>query len=154
MLISGQIHSTTQPGGGRVEFDGSDQARLRVLASDGFNTVVAPSALFEVERKGPQWVTIVAPEEGGVFPIYALPRLQGGAWDAEDGVLEGASLVWSSSIDGELGTGDDLYAELSPGLHTITLTATDSDGASGSTSVSIQVGTMVYLPMVVRGYGP
>ena len=51
--------------------------------------------------------------------------------DAEDGTLIGASLVWSSNINGPIGKGDSFTASLSPGIHTITLTVTDSNGATG-----------------------
>ena len=50
------------------------------------------------------------------------------ATDPDDGPLTGASLVWTSNLDGEIGTGPSLLASgLSDGMHTVTLTATDSD---------------------------
>ncbi|MEP6622567.1 MAG: metallophosphoesterase, partial [bacterium] len=54
--------------------------------------------------------------------------------DAEDGALTGASLVWSSNIDGQIGTGTSFSkTNLSVGTHTITLTAKDAQNATGST---------------------
>ena len=64
----------------------------------------------------------------------------GSGTDTEDGNLTGASLVWTSSIDGEIGTGSYFTINiLSEGTHIITLTATDSQGATGSDSVQIKI---------------
>ena len=47
---------------------------------------------------------------------------------AERLLLGDALLVWTSNLDGALGTGDELIvADLSPGVHTVTVTATDAD---------------------------
>ena len=60
--------------------------------------------------------------------------------DAEDGTLTGSSLVWRSSIDGQIGTGTSFTSSiLSAKTHTITLTATDSDGMIGTASISIVI---------------
>jgi dipeptidyl aminopeptidase/acylaminoacyl peptidase len=65
---------------------------------------------------------------------------QGSATDPEDGTLTGASLVWTSSEDGQIGTGTSFTkSNLSVGAHTITLTATDSGALTGTISVSIIV---------------
>lgn len=64
----------------------------------------------------------------------------GSGTDTEDGNLTGTSLVWISSIDGEIGTGSYFTLDsLSEGTHTITLIATDSHGSTGSDSVSIKI---------------
>jgi len=41
---------------------------------------------------------------------------------------------------------------LSPGWHTITLRASDSDGQVATASVRIQVGPQVWLPLLLRGH--
>ena len=65
---------------------------------------------------------------------------EGSASDAEDGDLSGGSLVWESDRDGEIGTGQSVaISGLSRGQHTITLTATDSDGSSSSATVGAAV---------------
>lgn len=64
----------------------------------------------------------------------------GTATDVEDGLLEGASLVWESDFDGDLGEGHTIItAELSTGEHQISLTATDSDGEQTTTVLRLVV---------------
>ncbi len=69
----------------------------------------------------------------------------------EDDTPPESSLIWTSSIDGEIGTGTSFSrSDLSVGTHTITLTVTDSQGATGTDSVSITInpsgGGSYYLP--------
>jgi hypothetical protein len=87
----------------------------------------------------PPVVAITAPADGTSVTTTALPiTFSGTATDAEDGDL-GASLVWTSSLMGNLGTGAAIQATLSLGTHLITATATDSGLLSGSDSISITV---------------
>jgi len=76
--------------------------------------------------------------------------VRGYALDGEDGMLTGAALSWTSSLDGPLGAGSPLLATLSEGMHILTLTATDSQGHSRSASVTVTVthGWEVYLPFI------
>ena len=46
---------------------------------------------------------------------------------------------WLSSLDGELGNGDEVTLSPSIGVHDITVTVTDSEGASNSTVFSLEV---------------
>jgi hypothetical protein len=114
---------------------GGSSARVRVQASDGVNTSSDESdADFTVERKAPM-VAILSPKE---MPVISLGRslwLQGSAYDLEDGVIDGVSMDWASDIEGGLGTGEMILSALTtPGMHFITLDATDSD-ANVSTDV-------------------
>ena len=59
------------------------------------------------------------------------------AEDAEDGSLTGSSVVWVSNIDGQIGTGTSFTKVLSAGLHTIEVTATDSQGVPFTESFSV-----------------
>jgi hypothetical protein len=58
--------------------------------------------------------------------------------DVEDGSLS-SSITWSSSIDGSLGTGNSISANLSIGTHTVTASVSDSNGTSGAATVSVTV---------------
>lgn len=58
---------------------------------------------------------------------------------AVDGTLTGTALVWTSSIDGPIGTGESFNASLSPGMHVITLTVTDSTGATGVATLNVEM---------------
>jgi hypothetical protein len=63
----------------------------------------------------------------------------GVANDPQDGMLSGASLVWTSSLTGQFGTGNMFNAPLSAGTHTITLKATDKDGNSATDSLVLYI---------------
>lgn len=84
--------------------------------------------------------TITAPADGATVDEFESVSFQGSADDEEDGSLTGSSLVWSSNLDGPIGTGTSFSRnDLTPGNHAITLTATDSEGASGSATADLTV---------------
>ena len=86
------------------------------------------------------------PGEGELLAFRGAIRLEGTGSDLEDGELAGGSLVWSSDVDGTLGSGRSLtIASLSLGPHRITLTAIDSEGRSGTDSIDIVVGNVITL---------
>jgi chitinase len=66
--------------------------------------------------------------------------LSGTGVDPEDGPLAGSALVWTSSLQGVLGTGASLSRnDLVGGVHVITLTVTDSGNAKGTATHSITI---------------
>ncbi|MEO8000074.1 MAG: Ig-like domain-containing protein, partial [Gemmatimonadaceae bacterium] len=84
--------------------------------------------------------TITSPANGSSVVQGTSVSFAGTGTDPEDGALSGASLVWTSSIDGAIGTGASFAkSNLSLGTHTITLTVTDSKGATNASSRSITV---------------
>jgi len=135
---------------------GGEQCLLRVLATDGVNVGEDQSnGAFTVTRKAPS-VRILFPGGGWYTPAQTVV-VEGVAYDLEDGDLSGDALLWSSDVDGVLGSGgSQAFSDLTPGEHTITLTAADSDEGTGSDSITIQVSEtwpeQVYLPLVVRGW--
>jgi len=136
-------------------FPGSSNARIRIEASDGFNTGVDVSdTSFSIMPKGPE-TFILTPQENITITLGTPLWLQGYAYDLEDGTLDDADLGWSSNRDGVLGTGGQVLANLSPGQHTVTFTATDSDSNAAAAQVSITVNvppTEVQLSGPVTGF--
>ena len=129
---------------------GTTDARFRVLATDGLHTASAESASVTIPNKLPL-AEISDPVIGASFVPGALVVLQGSALDLEDGRLADEKLAWSSDKQGVLGSGPSLPTNtLQPGLHVITLTATDSLGATGMTTTTILVGYQLYLPAVSK----
>ncbi|MGB9880903.1 MAG: hypothetical protein ACPLRM_09085, partial [Anaerolineae bacterium] len=132
-------------------YPGSESARFKVVASDGFLFGEDISdGTFRVVSKTPQ-VDILRPQPGATLaPGYGV-LLEGAASDIEDGPIPDDRLRWFSDVDGFLGTGKWVVTVLSPGYHTITLTATDTDGNVTAARVQVYVGHKVYLPLVLRG---
>lgn len=85
-------------------------------------------------------VTINTPLDNYNYSSGVTIGFWGSATDPEDGSVN-ASMVWTSSLDGQIGTGSSFEHAPSDGTHVITAVATDSDGLSSSTSVTIIVGT-------------
>lgn len=84
-----------------------------------------------------------------MFAPNTMITFRATANDPEDGNLSGASLQWSSSIDGPIGIGNQFETILSGPttpcnpesvLHTITLRATDIDGNVVIETIQIRVG--------------
>jgi PKD repeat protein len=83
--------------------------------------------------------TIDSPADGATLGAGVPAHLRGHAVDAEGGPLTGAALIWSSDLDGKLGTGGSVDVALSRGRHTIQLVATDSRGARGTAQITVSV---------------
>jgi hypothetical protein len=131
---------------------GSQQARFRVWATDGVNSATdASDGNFAVPAKSPI-AGILAPNPGLRTTFGQLITFDGSAVDPEDGSLPDGSLAWSSNLAGPLGAGSLLQtSELITGTHKITLTAVDSQGLTGSATITVQVGLEAsYLPLVLR----
>jgi hypothetical protein len=118
---------------------GSEEGRLRIVASDGFHIDEAITGPVTIPDNPPTAV-ILGPEDGSEFEQHQTVPLLGAAMDLEDGVVAEEGLSWHSSLDGELGTGADLQTrELQVGTHEITLLATDSGGQTDETSIEITI---------------
>ncbi|MCS3940282.1 hypothetical protein GGP84_002934 [Salinibacter ruber] len=87
----------------------------------------------------PPSVTISTPESGSEFSRADKIRFVGEAEDPETGQITGEDLVWESSTDGVIGTGEEITAVLSADLHVVTLRATGESGQSAEDTVSVPV---------------
>ena len=88
--------------------------------------------------------SISAPSANGSFAQGSAVSFAGMGSDPEDGALSGASLVWTSSRDGQIGTGTAFTrSTLTVGTHVITLTARDSKGATGTAARTITVTAVI-----------
>lgn len=122
---------------------GTHALTLNAIDSDG-NTGSA-SVSFTVLEDGRPVVQIDDPADGETLDLGTELLLRGTVSDDETAV-EALTLSWSSSVDGELSTAPadssgtaSAAATLSAGIHTLTLTATDGTGLTGSDSVVVTV---------------
>jgi hypothetical protein len=84
-------------------------------------------------------VSIDAPADGTTVHAGTPITLSATATDAEDGNLT-AQVEWSSDRDGTLGTDGTLTGvSLSAGVHLITASVTDDNGATGSDVITVTV---------------
>ena len=125
-----------------IDFDdmpGGPQARVAILATDGINVGEGISGPFIVATKPPE-VFIEDFPNGGVVVLGREVIFDGDAFDLQDSDIPESRLEWNSNISGPLGRGTPLrVGNLPAGLHTITLTATNSDGLRGSASAQLLV---------------
>lgn len=130
---------------------GGDNARFKVVATDGVNIGDdQTSAPISVPDKAPV-AQITSPANGGVVAPGELLVLEGFGADLEDGILDGASLAWSSDRQGALGNGTTLPTNaLSSGLHRITLTVNDSSGQTATATATVYIGYRLPMPNVNR----
>lgn len=83
---------------------------------------------------------ITSPADGSALTLGDPVQFEGSADDPEDGPLDGPFLDWTSSLDGRFGIGRSVtVSDLTLGEHRVTLTATDSDGATAEDEISLAV---------------
>jgi hypothetical protein len=111
---------------------------LLIVIGAAFFSLAVPRPCSAVAPNAP---VINSPANAASFNGGDYITFSGTCTDTEDGVLSGSSLVWISSKDGPIGTGQTFSLNtLQSGTHTITLIATDSESLSSITSITITVG--------------
>ncbi|MCD8483835.1 MAG: Ig-like domain-containing protein [Verrucomicrobia bacterium] len=102
----------------------------------------------------PPSVTLVSPVQGTVLFVGETVTLTGTAFDDVDGDISELA-VWFSNRDGNLGTGGHLaVTDLSPGLHQLTLSATNSNQQTALAQVLVWVQTGALVVPDTRGTNP
>ena len=124
------------------DLDGSEQARFAVSVSDGTRSTFVETPVFAVDNH-PPLADIISPASSSVLAGEQGVVLKGWAYDKEDGSIDSYSFSWSSSIDGNIGIGDSItslsVADFTEGNHIITLTVTDSNGATTTATTDITI---------------
>ena len=120
------------------DLPGGPQAKLRIWATDGIRAGLTESAGFAVRVKAP--LLFIDDEIPASIRRGNDLILSSFVEDLQDDAIPDSKIVWTSSIDGRLGTGADIVAKgLAAGDHVITLTASNSFGASASEKVTVKV---------------
>lgn len=118
---------------------GGAQARFRVLASDGFNTVAAESGVLQVANKPPRIAILGIPAEASIAE-GAPSRLTAMGFDLEDGSLDPAAWRWTVNGRPVPAAGPSLDLSILPaGEHLIALSAEDRAGQRASAEAGLRV---------------
>ncbi|MFK7895343.1 MAG: SUMF1/EgtB/PvdO family nonheme iron enzyme [Myxococcota bacterium] len=119
---------------------GGAGARVRITATDGFNTATVESAPFVVDDHDPL-VVVSGIQDGGRFAFGERVELLGRGLDAEEGILSGSALDWQvSGPESSAGTGETLtLGRLLPGAYSVDLTGTDATNRTASASLAFEV---------------
>ncbi|MHB9033461.1 MAG: S8 family peptidase [Anaerolineae bacterium] len=118
--------------------DSSDGIKEPLLDVSSFVPVLIPGSGGGGTTNTAPVVTITSPADGAIFASGTSISFSGTATDNEDGDLS-SSLVWTSSLDGQIGTDGSFSAVLSSGTHTIIASVTDAGGLSDEASITIVV---------------
>ncbi len=113
---------------------------ITLTATDSESAATTSPAITINIGNAPPVAVISTPTDGEAFNRGDTVTFRGSGTDPEDGTLTGASLVWTSSISGNIGSGTILPVDtLTTGTHTITLTASDSQLATGTSSIAVTI---------------
>jgi hypothetical protein len=91
-----------------------------------------------VDLNTPPVVAISSPIEPAVFDESTWIDFAATGDDIEDGDLT-SSLIWTSSLEGQFGTGGDISVRLMPGLHLVKAEVADSGGLEAWDEVEVGV---------------
>ena len=117
---------------------GDHQAKLVAYETETFTGTSTVDFIVADPANFPPVATIIEPIDGEDYlPAHVRTIFTGMATDREDGDIADADLQWTSSLDGNLGTGSYLESNLSPGTHNIILTAMDSAGIAGADTITV-----------------
>ncbi len=113
---------------------------ITVTATDSQGDSGTDTITIRVQEAAKVLAQITSPEDNETVVQGEYITFEGTAAGPDGTVLSGDALVWISSLDGQIGTGESFVKNnLSPGEHTITLTATDPDGVTGTDSILVRI---------------
>ncbi len=131
--------SSAASGSGSGAGSGGASAAAQTGATAGTATTSSASTGGFDPLKDPT-AKINHPGDGEMRKINTDIPFIGVANDPQDGMLSGASLVWTSDKEGKLGIGATFNKQLKVvGKQVITLTATDSDGNKGIATITLNM---------------
>ena len=115
---------------------------ITATASDSDGASTGDAIVIRVRPLPPQppLADIVIPATGSVFGAAQQVNFFGSADDPDGAELPESAFVWSSSLDGQIGTGRQFATTtLSEGVHTITLVVTDPQELTGTATAVITI---------------
>ncbi|MFO8030217.1 MAG: SUMF1/EgtB/PvdO family nonheme iron enzyme [Cyclonatronaceae bacterium] len=138
--IDGQINSGSKSFSRSNLSAGTQTITLTVTDSNGATDSDSISVTIGASNQSPK-ANITAPSDNSSYAYGDIVSFKGVSTDPEDSDLPASTFVWESSIDGLIETGSKEFSTnfLSEGSHTITLTVTDSDGATDSATLSVTI---------------
>ncbi|MCO7227113.1 hypothetical protein [Pleionea sp. CnH1-48] len=135
-------------------YKGSNKGKFKVTAFDGYHTTSAITTENLLMPGSAPRVSIL--QQNGLVVHYGKTvYLTGTVSDIEDGplIIAGSApspftLRWHSNLNGDLGTSSEIRTRsLKVGTHTITLSATDKNGDTGTASIQLVVTRGIPLPV-------
>ena len=132
---------------------------VTLLVSDEVGTECRTSMLIAVGN--PPVATIDEPVDGSLFSVGDTITFRGTVLDDQDPANQ-IAVVWNSDLDGVLNSGSPnaqgvaqfTRLDLSAGVHSVTLTATDSTGLMNDDLVSFRVNTLPVVDSIVLSPDP
>ncbi|PIZ72431.1 hypothetical protein COY07_03290 [Candidatus Peregrinibacteria bacterium CG_4_10_14_0_2_um_filter_43_11] len=117
---------------------GMHNIRVEAVDSQGWKKSITHT--ITIQPLQPPQVTILFPKNNGQYVAGEMLYFYGLASDTEDGLLSGTGLSWMNADGQAIGDGSAFSSnDFFLGSHTITFTATDSDGLSASTQVTFSI---------------
>ena len=111
---------------------------IEVVATDPFDASAVATIEVEVVNRPPV-VEITGPQPAARLLSTVPTRFTARVFDPDELLLSDQNVVWTSSLDGLLGSGHRLDKLLSTGHHTITATATDGKGLVADQMIEVDV---------------
>lgn len=112
---------------------------ITATATDSKGITGKASLTIQVVTNTVPIVEITAPKDTDIFNNQDTITFTAKVTDPDEPSFPSGQVGWTSNLDGELGTGLAIQHKLTVGDHTITATATDSQGAAASDTVSLHI---------------